>query len=154
MRMGGDDMADADEQKGYEVVDKRKVKLGKDGEIEAEPEPNAQPGPETEARAQGSKVDERPDETASGLPPVDVYSLLKSFIGILGSHAWSWLGLVKDPITGKLDKDLAQAKVAIDTIAALSTQLESKLDDSEKRELQAMLSDLRMNFVRQSASGS
>lgn len=85
------------------------------------------------------------------MPPVEIYSLLQSFISMLVNQCWQWLGLVKNPVTGNLEKDLAQAKVAIDTVALLVTQLEPKLEPSEQRQMQAILSDLRMNFVRQSA---
>jgi len=131
-------LAESEEDKGYEVVDKRKVKIGEDGEVHAEPEAEAPPEEEREAAEEGPK-----------LPPVDVYSLLKSFIGILGAHAWQWLGLVKNPITGETERDLAQAKVAIDTISALVGQLESKLDESEQRDLKGLISDLQINFVQQ-----
>ncbi|MHB0912134.1 MAG: DUF1844 domain-containing protein [Armatimonadota bacterium] len=86
-------------------------------------------------------------------PPVDVQSLLKSFIGILGMHAWQWLGLVKNPMTGELTKDLEQAKIAIDSMAALLKELEGKLSPEEEREFKAALGDLRINFVQQSEKG-
>ncbi|NIN64511.1 MAG: hypothetical protein GTO63_07375, partial [Anaerolineae bacterium] len=80
-------MAKSEDEKEFEVVDKRKVKAGKDRE--AQPEAETQVGEEEEAKA-----------GPSGLPPVDVNSLLKSFVGLLGAHAWQWLGLVKNPLTG------------------------------------------------------
>lgn len=130
------------EEKGYEVIDKRKVKLGEDGEVRAAPEI-----PEDAAVSD----EEKASMDMSGLPPVDVYSLIKSFIGILGSQVWQWLGLVKNPVTGQMEKDFVQAKIAIDTITVLAKQLEGTLDPGEQRELQAMISDLQMNFVHQSA---
>lgn len=98
---------------------------------------------------------ETPEEQGiPNLPPVDVYSLLRSFISILGMHAWQWLGLVKNPVTGELERDLAQAKIAIDSIVALSGKLEGKISESEQRDLQGMISDLQINFVQQSAKES
>lgn len=140
-------MTDQQEDKGYEVIDKRKVKLGEDGEVRAEPEDE-----KAQATADmGSEKEAFSPEEIANLPPVDVYSLLKSFIGILGAHAWQWLGLVKNPITGQIEKDLAQAKVAIDAIRALVQQIEGKIDASEDRELKGMISDLQINYVQQSA---
>ena len=131
----------AEEEKEFEVVDKRKVKMDSEGNVVAEPEE-----PKAEAQEQ--------EEEFAGLPPVDVYAILKSFISLLGVHAWQWLGLVKNPITGSLDKDLAQAKIAIDSISLMAGQLQGNLDESEQRELQGLLADLRMNYVQQSAKGS
>lgn len=108
-----------------------------------------------EVRQEESKPEEQAaDEEMAGLPPVDIYSLLKYFIGLLGAQAWQWMGVIKNPMTGQAGKDLPQAKVAIDSISALITQIESKLDESEQRELRNMLSDLRINFVQQSARES
>ena len=83
----------------------------------------------------------------------DVYTLLEAYIGTLGSQAFVWLGLLKDPISNKMAKDLAQAKVAIDTCEAMIKQLMPIVGESEKRELQRLLDDLRINFVNQSAAG-
>ena len=126
------------EEKGYEIIDKRKVRLDENGEAQTQPE------------AETQSEEQKATDAGPSLPPVDVYSLLKSFIGILGSQAWQWMGLIKDPVTGNIEKDLAQAKVAIDTIAAMAHQLEGKIDPSEQRELKAMVSDLQINFVQQS----
>ena len=133
-----------EEEKEFEVVDKRKVKMDSEGNVIAEPEEPAKPEAE-EQQAQ---------EEFAGFPPVDVYALLGSFIGLLGAHAWQWLGLVKNPVTGNIEQDLVQAKIAIDSISFMMGRLEGKLGPSEQRELQGLLSDLRMNFVQQSAKGS
>ena len=126
----------AEEEKEFEVIDKRKVKMDSEGNVTAEPE------------------EPQEQEEFAGLPPVDVYALLKSFIGLLGAHTWQWLGLVKNPVTGNIEKDLTQAKIAIDSISLMMGQLGDKLDASEQRELQGLLSDLRMNYVQQSAKAS
>lgn len=129
----------AEEEKEFEVVDKRKVKMDSQGNVVAEPE---------EPRAE----EEQPE--FAGFPPVDVYGLLKTFIGLLGAHTWQWLGLLKNPVTGNIEQDLAQAKIAIDSISLMMGQIEGKLDPAEQREIQGLLADLRMNFVQQSAKGS
>jgi len=135
----------AEEEKGYEVVDKRRVKLDN--------EEAADEAAESPAEVEGTSAPEeepKPEDKADGLPPVDVFSLLGSFITMLGMQAWQWMGLVKDPATGNIEKDLAQAKVAIDAIAALAGQPEGKISSADAEELRRMISDLRINFVRQS----
>jgi len=136
-------LTDSDEEQGFEVVDKRKVTMDESGEVHTNPEVEAQTEDEQEI----------PEEMA-GLPPVDVYSLLRYFIGLLSAQTWQWLGLMKSPLTGAVERDLDQAKVAIDTISALVAQMDPKLTPAEQAELRAMLSDLRINYVQQSAKPS
>lgn len=128
------------EDKGFEVVDKRKVTLDENGEVRTHPEAE-----------EPKMTEEQIAEELKNLPPVDVYSMLRYFVGLLSAQTWQWLGLVKNPVTGNLEKDLEQAKVAIDTISALVGQLQPKLNASEQAELQGMLSDLRINYVQQSS---
>jgi len=80
----------------------------------------------------------------------DVYTLLSAYIATLGSQAFVWMGLLKDPISGKIAKDMAQARVAIDTCEFLAGQIEPKLGEGDRREMQRLLADLKVNFVRQS----
>ena len=130
-----------DEEKGYEIIDKRGVKP-EDVNVESDTPP--------EEPSQQAEEEPSLEDIAAGLPPVDVYTLLKSFIGMLAAQSWQWMGLVKNPSTGNIEKDLAQAKAAIDAIAALAGQLEGKISAHESEELRGMISDLRINFVRQS----
>jgi len=81
--------------------------------------------------------------------PMDVWGLLRYCILLLHSHAWQSMGLVPNPATGKVSKDLEQARVAIDAVSYLVSQLEGKLFGQELRDLRSMLSDLRLNFVQQ-----
>ncbi|NIM05979.1 MAG: DUF1844 domain-containing protein [Armatimonadetes bacterium] len=71
---------------------------------------------------------------------------------LLHSYAWQSMGLVANPVTGKTDKDLEQAQVAIDAVSYLAGQLETKLKGEELRQLHAMVSDLQLNFVQQQKS--
>lgn len=138
-------MADQEEEKGFEVVDKRKVTVDESGEVTAHPEADVAPPKETPT------AEEEFSEPAGELPAVDVYSLLAYFIGVLGAQTWQWLGLAKNPVSGQMGQDLEQAKVAIDAISALAAQLEAKLTPSEAGELKNLLNDLRINFVQQSS---
>lgn len=95
-----------------------------------------------------SQAQEAREESA---PAVDVWGLLHYCFLLLHASAWQKMGLVPDPATGKVVKDLEQARVAIDTAAYLAERLESRLTGQQLRDLRAMLSDLRLNFVQQSA---
>ncbi|MGC8783045.1 MAG: DUF1844 domain-containing protein [Armatimonadota bacterium] len=85
--------------------------------------------------------------------PVDVVNLVLWLIGELQAQAWIKMGLWKDPISGELHTDLPQAKIAIDGVAALTEVLKPHITDSQRRDLERLLTDLRLNFVQRSAGG-
>ncbi len=77
---------------------------------------------------------------------------MRIFIGELHARAWIYLGLIMNPVTKQLAKDLPQARLAIDCIASLTDHLTPLATEAERGELQRMLTDLRLNFVRQNGS--
>ena len=84
------------------------------------------------------------------LGSLDVYALLSSMIGVLHSFAWQKMGFVASRATGETETDLPQAKVAIDTVQFMVSQLEPELTEGEVRELRRLVMDLQMNYVRKS----
>lgn len=80
-----------------------------------------------------------------------VDGLLRYSVQMFGQFAWRKMGFVPDPATGKVDEDMAQARIAIDVLSHLIEHLEPMLDDRERRDVQNLLSDLRINFARKSA---
>lgn len=99
-------------------------------------------------RRKPEEEEERTSQEAQG--PSDVWELLTVFLGLLSEMAWRKMGLLIDPKSGKIEKDMAQAKVAIDTVGFIVEKLEVKLSDQEIRELRTLLSNLQLNFVTQS----
>jgi hypothetical protein len=71
-------------------------------------------------------------------------------LDILHQGAWIAMGLVADPVTQEVEKDLDEARILIDSAAELATRVEPMVDDSIRRELRTMVANLRMNFVNQS----
>ena len=90
--------------------------------------------------------EENPDK------PLSVYDLISFSLDQFAQVAWQKMGLRPDPMTGKEDVDIEQAKVAIDMASRLGEVLDPQLDDEDRRKIQGMLSDLRINFVRRSGS--
>jgi len=82
--------------------------------------------------------------------PLEVAAVLAVFIDQLAGVAWQKLGLQVDPMTNLAHKDLPEAQLAINALGDLVARIEPKLDDSDKRQLQSLLTDLRINFVNQS----
>ncbi len=81
-----------------------------------------------------------------------IYDHLAIILDQLGSVAWQKLGLQPDMVTGKIEADLAQAKVAIDMVAHVSSVLETQLDEDDKRHLQNLVRDLKINYVQRQGS--
>lgn len=124
------------------------------------PSPDAEPDRKPdEPGAQGADAGEAAAEEEAELPqepplPLDVYAVLRVSIAQLASIAWQLMGLQPDPFTNKIRKEMDQARIAIDATAALVEQLRPHLQGQEAKDYQSLLTDLRLNFVKQSAEGS
>ena len=59
------------------------------------------------------------------------------------------LGRLMNPVTGKLEKNLEQAKATIDTLGALESRTRGNLESDEQRVLTQVLGDLRMTFLNE-----
>lgn len=95
-----------------------------------------------------SATDEKEKEPVGvDISALDTYTTLKLFLSILADQAWRKMGLIADPRTNKVEKDLIQAKTAIDCFQFMLKQLEPHLTDDEKKKLNNVLSDLQINFV-------
>ncbi len=78
-------------------------------------------------------------------------ALLAWFGGVLATRAWVDMGLLADPIKGEVVRDLTSARLAIDAYDCLVKTLKAKGRPDGVREMEALLADLRLNFVRQAA---
>ena len=67
--------------------------------------------------------------------------------------AWAALGKVPSPMTGKLDRDLGQARMAIDTLSALEVRSRGNRTEAENRLFERALSDLRLNYLDEVRKG-
>lgn len=150
-----------DENEGFTVRDRRRFVA------EETAETAATPAAAPEVPFPSPPADELTDDEASaffaaedavegmpedqGLP--DVYSVLALFMGELRHLAWLRMGLVANPSTGRIERDMEQAKIAIDTVAFLASQIEGVVEPDERLPLKAMVSDLQINYVEQSKRG-
>lgn len=85
--------------------------------------------------------------------PVDVVTVVLWMVQELQAQAWIKMGLWKDPVTDQMVTDLPQAKIAIDSVAALVEVVRPHLSDEQRREMERLLTDLRLNFVQRSSMG-
>lgn len=86
--------------------------------------------------------------------PLDVYDSAAEMLDVWTSIAWSKLGLRPDIMSGTISPDLAQAKVAIDVAAYLVSVVEGRLDDEDRRRVQGLVRDLKINYVQKSREGA
>lgn len=88
-------------------------------------------------------------QSASQTPsePLRVPTALAILIDQLATLAWAKLGLQPDPLTGKIEPDLADAKLAIDCAGDLIARLAPILDADDRRQVENLLRDLRVNYV-------
>ena len=154
-------MAEENEQeKAYEVKDKRRI--NPDGTLRDDAEPEAlkaEAAPEQEAPEEAAAPAEEtapPAEEAAGeeeaaeFPQPSIYELMQFMVGMLAEQTWAHLGLRIAPGQKEPQKDLTQAKVAIDTIVFMIDKLHPHIGEEERKALRALVGDLQINFVRQS----
>ena len=143
----------SEDEEGYRIVDKRYSADSGDGQDGEEPaaevkeiEQNEEPAPSI--GDEETVQSEQPEAQAVA----DVFSIAKWVIGIMAATAWQYMGLQVNPATGKVEKDLIQARIAVDTVVFLGDKIHPHLSESERREIRSLIGDLQVNFVRQSES--
>jgi len=102
-------------------------------------------------------MSEQPPEQEESAPPQDAAErvplhapdLVRWCVSLLATSAWQGLGLIPDPATRKVERNLEDARLAIDAAAALIEHLRPRAGDAERRELDNLLATLRLNFVEQ-----
>ena len=148
-----------DEEKTYEVRDKRRV--NPDGTLRETEEPAPQVTPEEEHEPEQAEAaedqtpaeappEEEPGEPGPELPVPSVHDLLQFMVGMLAEQAWLRMGIRLAPGQREVEKDLAQAKIAIDTIVYIVDRIHPHVGEEERKALRGLASDLQINFVRQS----
>lgn len=103
------------------------------------------------AAQQPSGAAENAGRQAVPLEAIPTRELLVWMLGVLGAKAWQGMGLVPNPGSGKIEKDLGDAKIAIDAFSALLDAMRPQLEGQALRETEALLTTLRVNFVEKSA---
>ncbi len=95
------------------------------------------------------EAEHKPEEEARGAPLPDSGTLVASCIHLLSAKAWETMGLVPNPSTGKVERDFEEARLAIDGASALAEVLKPRVGDSESKDLDNLIANLRLNFVEQ-----
>lgn len=80
-----------------------------------------------------------------GIAGIDGY--LFRLIATFEAAAMQQLGKIAHPLTGDVEVDLEGASDSIEMLAAIQRKTEGNLNDEEKRLLQHVLYQIRMNYV-------
>ncbi|HEY4425806.1 MAG TPA: DUF1844 domain-containing protein [Pyrinomonadaceae bacterium] len=110
-------------------------------EAQATPEPEVSASTEQESPAAEDEFTE--EDLADARDPAS----FMSFLMMLAQNAASTLGMVEHPVTHQRDVDIDAGKHWIDVLGMLQKKTNGNLTPQEKRMLEGLLSDLRMQYV-------
>ena len=160
-----------EQEKAYEVKDKRRVTPEGTIKEEVVEETKARQAPAEEVKAEAppaeTKAEAPPEETEvqapeeqppgpeaepaeqeAELPLPDVYATLGFMVGMLAEQAWRFLGIRLTPGQKEMVKDLGQAKLAIDTLVFIFDKLHAHVSEDERTAMRELISNLQINFVQ------
>jgi hypothetical protein len=80
--------------------------------------------------------------------------LFINLVMMFHSLAWQQMGKVKNPATGKIERNLEGASHCIDTLEMLKEKTKTGLAPEEQKFLDEMLKELKLNYVNESAKPS
>jgi len=156
-----------EDQPNFKVTDRRLFNADgspRDLPPEEKPEPKVEVAPEAAAPAPAPEAAATPEmdvqpETAEAVPDADEEfseedlkdardpASFISFIMSIASNAASALGMMEHPVTHQREVDVELGKHWIDILGMLQKKTENNLALQEKRMLEGLLADLRMQYV-------
>jgi len=72
----------------------------------------------------------------------------------LSTLALQYLGKIANPLSGKVERDLEQAKTTIDMLLMLKEKTKDNLTEKEEKFLNNILADLQLNYVDELKKGA
>src|SRR5689334_16692614 len=153
-----------DEQPTFKVTDRRLFNADgspRDLPPEEKPEPAISVATETAAAAQTAQIQPEPEPEAMPEAPAesdeefteadledarDPASFV-AFIMSIASNAASALGMMEHPVTHQREVDVELGKHWIDILGMLQKKTAANVTPQEKRMLEGLLADLRMQYV-------
>ncbi|MEP0764916.1 MAG: DUF1844 domain-containing protein [Fimbriimonadia bacterium] len=97
--------------------------------------------------------EEQPAETSDTSPPhepVSVFVFAYQMLHAFNDLAYQRMGLQTDLIAGKVVKNMEEAKAAVDIASSMADTLLPHLDGADQRAVRNLITNLRINFARQS----
>jgi hypothetical protein len=158
-----------EDQPTFKVTDRRLFNSDgspRDLPPEEKPEPKAVPAPEPAAAAAAAEPavaetaaatdaetfpepEQEPEEEFSAEDLADARdpASFMSFVMSIASNAASALGMMEHPVTHQREVDVDLGKHWIDVLGMLEKKTANNLTPQEKRMLEGLLADLRMQYV-------
>ena len=132
----------------HSAADEASGPLEEEGTEEAtEPAADVGESSEEEMLEETTEATEQAEAETVSLGELSVYDTLRFFLGLLTQQAWIHLGIQLAPGADDVKEDLAQARVAIDTLDFIVGKLQPELSAPERSELSTALANLRLNYV-------
>ena len=94
--------------------------------------------------ADAPQPDAPQSDTSQPVVPQITFSM---FIMSLSTSAMMHMGMIKNPVSGKEERDLPLAKQSIDILEMLKEKTEGNRDDNEEHLMGSVLKELKMKFV-------
>ena len=115
----------------------------------AAPAPEAPATPEPEVSASTAEEAAAAEEEFSEADLADARdpASFMNFLMLLAQNAASTLGMVEHPVTHQREVDIDAGKHRIDVLGMLQKKTNGNLTPQEKRMLEGLLADLRMQYV-------
>jgi hypothetical protein len=77
--------------------------------------------------------------------------LFQHLVVMFQTLALQQMGKLTSPLTGKVERDLHQAKITVDMLGMIQEKTEGNLDENEERILDTVMLELQMNYVDETA---
>ena len=77
--------------------------------------------------------------------------LFQHLVVMFQTLALQQMGKLTSPITGKVERDLHQAKITVDMLDMIQKKTEGNLDENEEKILDTVMMELQMNYVDETA---
>jgi len=153
-----------EEQPTFKVTDRRLFNADgspRDLPPEEKPEPKVSVAAEAAAAAKPAESQAQPEPAPTGEATAETEeefteadlaeahdpASFVSFIMSIASNAASALGMMEHPVTHQRDVDVELGKHWIETLGMLQKKTAGNLTPQEKRMLEGLLADLRMQYV-------
>ena len=152
---------DNGEEVTFKVADRRKFNADgsvREGVVLDEPKPAVPPKAVVEPSSEPvgeppATLDDALEHEAAGegeedaIPGADDPASFVNFLSTLATNAAAALGAVPHPATGQRSLDLETGKYWLDVLAMIKEKTKGNLHAQENRLLDALLGDLRMQYV-------
>ena len=77
--------------------------------------------------------------------------LFQHLVVMFQTLALQQMGKLTSPITGKVERDLHQAKITVDMLGMIQKRTEGNLEENEKKILDTVMMELQMNYIDETA---